>query len=287
MAILLTGGTGKTSIRLARMLQDSKIPFLLASRSASVVAPPGMPATKFDWLDPSTFANPFQHAFPNGEKISAIYLIAPEVSDPAPAMNALVDLAVEKHGVKRFVLLTGTSVEEMGYYTGPVWQHFEDIGVEYCVLRPTWFMENFSEWEQVVLIRDESKIYTACGDGKIPFISADDIAAVAFRALTDEKPQYTDYKVLGPELLSYNDIAVKFSKALGREITHVKLSAEEQERRLQKLGMSEQFAKLLTSLEVRTAGGFEEQMNDVVAQVTGRPPKKFDRWVQDNKATWE
>lgn len=55
-------------------------------------------------------------------------------------------------------------------------------------------------------IKDEGKIYTASGDGKIPFVSTTDIAAVAFRALTDEKPHNTSYFVLGPELLTYDQV---------------------------------------------------------------------------------
>ena len=140
MAILLTGGTGKTSTRIARLLQDAKIHFLLVSRKAEAGAPSGMLATKFDWLDSSTFANPFQHQFPDKERISTVYLVAPEVLDPVPAMTAFIDLAVKQHGVKRFVLLGGSSTEKGGWHVGKVWQHLDDIGVEYCVLRPTWFM---------------------------------------------------------------------------------------------------------------------------------------------------
>ncbi len=140
MAILLTGGTGKTSKHVARFLQESNIPFLLASRKGGSAAPSGVPTTRFDWLDSSTHENPFQYKFPNGERISAIYLIAPEVQDPAPLINAFVDLAVQKHGVKRFVLLSGSSLTKGGFYTGQVWQHLEDIGVDHTVLLATWFM---------------------------------------------------------------------------------------------------------------------------------------------------
>ncbi len=144
MAVLLTGGTGKTSVRLARFLQDAKIPFLLASRKVEAEAPSGMSATKFDWLDSSTFENPFQYKFPSGQSISAVYLVAPEISDPSPSITAFVDLAIEKHGVRRFVLLTGSTTEVGGVYVGKLWQHLVDLGVEYCVLRATWFMGTFS-----------------------------------------------------------------------------------------------------------------------------------------------
>ena len=99
-----------------------------------------MEATKFDWLDSSTFENPFQNKFLDGESISAVYLISPAVPDPVPSMTAFIDLAVEKHGVKRFVLLSGSTAEKGGAHVGKVWQHLVDIGVEYCVLRATWFM---------------------------------------------------------------------------------------------------------------------------------------------------
>ena len=55
-------------------------------------------------------------------------------------------------------------------------------------------------------ISQMNKIFTACGDGLIPFISADDIADVAFKALTDKESHNCDYKILGPELLTYDQV---------------------------------------------------------------------------------
>ena len=97
--------------------------------------------------------------------------------------------------------------------------------VEYVVLRPTWFMgmfrlrgktkvkqptdelqENLLEDPQLSWIKSQNKIYSATGNGKIPFIAADDIARVAFYALTNWKPQKVEYLVLGPELFSYDQV---------------------------------------------------------------------------------
>jgi len=140
MTILLTGGTGKTSKRLARLLQDANIPFILASRHADSAAPSGMPAVKFDWLDHKTFEAPFQFKLPGGEKISAVYMMVPIVNDPETSMNAFIDYAKKEHGVNRFVLVAGSTAEPGKAGVGKVWQHFLDTGVDYCVLRPTWFM---------------------------------------------------------------------------------------------------------------------------------------------------
>jgi festuclavine dehydrogenase len=67
-------------------------------------------------------------------------------------------------------------------------------------------IENFSEQRHRIPIRDFDTILSATGKGKAPFISVHDIAAVAFRALTDEVPHNMDHVILGPELLSYDDV---------------------------------------------------------------------------------
>jgi uncharacterized protein YbjT (DUF2867 family) len=230
MAIIVTGGTGKTGIRVGKLLQEANIPFVLTSRNAQASATVGMPVTRFEWGDSSTFANPFQHI---SEKISAIYLIGPRsVTDASGAVNAFIDYAVKEHGVRRFVLTGGTLLKKGGHLEiGKVWTHLDEIGVDYCVLRLTWFMgapgcqlppnsfhlgvgsknwqriENFSESFKLAPIKAENKIYTATGDGLVPFVSASDIAAVAFHLLTDEKPPAEiDYRVVGPEELTHDQV---------------------------------------------------------------------------------
>jgi len=69
-------------------------------------------------------------------------------------------------------------------------------------------LENIAEQDNhVASIRDESKIYSASGDGRIPWISADDIAAVAVQILTRADLPNTEFLILGPELLTYDDVS--------------------------------------------------------------------------------
>jgi festuclavine dehydrogenase len=58
----------------------------------------------------------------------------------------------------------------------------------------------------VYTINHLNSIFTATQDGKIPFISADDIAEVAYHALIDEKAPNCDLRILGPEILTYDDV---------------------------------------------------------------------------------
>ena len=138
MAVFLTGGTGKTATPIAHLLQDANIPFLVGSRRGEAAAPAGMVGTKFDWLDSSTFPNPFQYNFPGGQRISAIYLVLAN-ADPG-AVQTFIDYAFKTHQVKRFVFLAGATIKLGDPYYGQIWQHFLDLGVDYCILRPTWFI---------------------------------------------------------------------------------------------------------------------------------------------------
>jgi hypothetical protein len=72
------------------------------------------------------------------------------------------------------------------------------------------YVENLSKWQHLATIRKEGKIYTTCGVGKIPLVSAKDIAATAFHAFTDVKPHNTEYRILGPELLTYDQVCCFF-----------------------------------------------------------------------------
>ena len=213
MTILITGGSGTTASRLAQALASAPEPyhFLVASRSGK--SRNQFPAVVFDWKDETTYGNAFTSPQAQQSPITAVYIVAPNDLDLNTAMTPFLDFAKEK-GVKRFVLLSASSIEPGGPMMGSVHKYLLEMGVEYTVLRPTWFMENIVEhgW-RLNFIRDQDSIFSATGDGKMPFVSADDIAAVALRALTDEKAHNTDHIILGPELLSYDEVSLPITFA--------------------------------------------------------------------------
>ncbi|THZ85333.1 NAD(P)-binding protein [Aureobasidium pullulans] len=280
MAILLTGGTGKTSLHLASLLQQANIPFLLTSRRGPSAS--SLPTVKFDWNDETTWINVFTHQFPKSEKITAVYLLSGELAEPAPLLNKFIDLANNKYGVKRFVLCSGSTAEMNGPYHGKIWQKLHDEKLEYCVLRPSWFMGQ-GHFET---IKYRNTIFSACADGKIPFISAEDIATVAFHTLTDATPHNRSYRILGPELLTYDQIAEKLSTHLGKKITHIKLSPEQRIQGFKDVGLPSHMSSFLTNLETMAAEGKEAREGDDVELVTGKKPTSFDEFVQKNKQVW-
>ncbi|KAF7424782.1 hypothetical protein PC9H_010093 [Pleurotus ostreatus] len=285
MAILVTGGGGMTSKAVASQLKDAGIPFVVGSTRGTSASSPGIDAVKFDWTDESTFPIPFQHEFPDGEKITAVYIVPGPVhsADPNSAINAFVDYAMKAHGVKRFVLCGGVVLKKGGpWHLDAVWSHFKEVGAEYMVLRPTWFLENYLDWFLLPL-KNENKIYTCAGDATIAFISAEDIAALAIRGLTSEKPFNCDFTVHGPELVTHDQLAETFSKILGRKIEHVKLTEEKRAAILTEAGFPPTFAKFGAYLE---ANIWDTEIDDATARAAGKKLMTCDEFIEKHKSVW-
>ncbi|KAI1303363.1 NAD(P)-binding protein [Xylaria venustula] len=280
MSILLTGGSGKTAPRVAALLAADKKPFLLGSRHGPGAGLNDYLTIKFDLSDELTWTKLFENT-----QIKAVYMMEPRISEPWVPMNKFIDFA-KKQGVNRFVLCAGTSATIGKDGMGRVWEHLINSGADYCVLRPSWFMENLIESGLAFTVGKLNKIFTAAQDGKIPFVSADDIAEVAYHALTDDKSYNCDLRIIGPENLTYDQIAETLSKVLGRKIEHVKLDEAGRIDGLVQAGLSDYFARFITRLEVLASQDFEKGTSDAVERVTGHPAKSLETFAEENKAVW-
>eukprot|EP00903_Cladosiphon_okamuranus_P001951 g1949.t1 len=250
--ILVTGGTGKTGSRVAEQLRETWGEPRIATRNPSAET-----HVRFDWSDASTFAKAF-------ENVGAIYLVAPtDTVETLAAMLPGLEAALAA-GVKRFVLLSASSLEEGGPMMGAVHAWLRNNAPEWVVLRPTWFMQNFSELHHRGPIRDESAIYTATGDGRIGFIDAADIAACAAAVLVAVEVENTDYILTGPEAISYDDVAEALSKQLGRRVHHNRLTVEGLAARHCEHGLTEDYARTLAAMDGAIAGGSEDRVTDTV-----------------------
>lgn len=308
MTILVTGSTGKTSGPLAALLYSlSPQPhFLVATRkapSSGHVSLPALthprsipassaPAVNFDWLDDATWSAPFKAA-PAIDPITAIWMVAPPTStDPVPGMTAFTEFAIAR-GVKRFVLLSATPWKEGGHFIGGFQQYLRQRGaegaLEWASLRPTWFMQNFSEQAFYVdPLKRSSKVSTATGEGKLPWVDTGDIANVAMWALTTPEAPNRELIVVGPELLTYGDCAEILSKALGRRVVHEHLSREERrDAWADKAGLPGAYAEIMADMDVMIKEGGEEGWGKgVLEEVTGVRPRRFADYVRENRDVW-
>lgn len=272
--ILVTGGTGKTGRYVVEHLQNKGLTPRIATRS-----PIGENTVRFDWSDPTCFEQAF-------ETIESIYLVAPtDTFDSIGAMKDALNATLDA-GIKRFVLLSASSLEEGGPMMGAVHAWLRANVQEWAVLRPSWFMQNLTEGQHCEPIKKESIIYSATKDGRMGFIAAQDIANCAATLLTTSEIENTDYVITGPEALSYDLVAETLSSHLGRTIIHKHLLPEEVVKRYQNLGFSDDYANGLSAMDVAISNGSEDHVTNNVRIITGVTPMSINAFVQSNIDFW-
>ncbi|MFF9039062.1 NAD(P)H-binding protein [Streptomyces sp. NPDC014892] len=272
---LVVGATGTTGSRVTAQLIAAGHRVRAASRHGTPV--PGAEPTRFDWYEPASHGTALAG-------VDRLYLVPP-VGDPDPATVMLPFLQrARATGVGRAVLLSSSAIPEGGPAVGVVHGALPGLFDEWAVLRPSWFMQNFTGTHAHALdIRDTGTIATAAGMGRVGFVDAEDIAAVAVHALTDVRSPDSDLILTGPQALSHDEVAAIVGEVTGRPVVHRHLTHEQQCDRLAPL-VGREFAEMLADMDRAIAEGAEDRTTDVVRRVTGREPHSF-RAVVAREAT--
>jgi uncharacterized protein YbjT (DUF2867 family) len=262
--VLVLGASGTTGRRVAAVLTARGVPVRSATRTPTS---PG--EVRFEWVDRTTHTSALDGAV-------SVYLVAPPgEADPAPLVGPFLEEA-RRRGVRRVVQLSSSALPEGAPGLGEVHRLVRSTMPEWAVLRPSWFMQNFTGDHLVAQGVRDGEIVTATGDGRVAFIDADDIAAVAAHALTDPVAHNTEHILTGPRALGYDEAATVVARHLGRPVQHRSVSAEEHAGYVAASGIPLEFARILSALDVDIAGGAEDRVTRTVEDVTGRPARTFE-----------
>ncbi|WP_312472705.1 NAD(P)H-binding protein, partial [Brucella sp.] len=246
---LVIGATGKTGRRVAEKLREKGLSVRAVSRSTEIA---------FDWNSQSSWAAAL-------EGVTRAYVTyQPDLALPGAvdAIRAFL-MAAKTAGVKHVVLLSGRGEEE----AEAAEQVLQTSGLDWTVLRASWFMQNFSE----NFMRDEllsGSLTLPVGQTKEPFIDADDIADVAVAALTQSSHRNRLYELTGPELLSFNGAVSELASATGRELSFYSVSFADYEVALREQALPEDviallrylFTELFDGRNAKVAKGVEEAL---------------------------
>jgi uncharacterized protein YbjT (DUF2867 family) len=263
--ILVLGATGKTGRRVVERLQARGVEVRAGSRSSQ---PP------FHWEDASTWA-------PALEGVSAVYVsYFPDLAVPgAPeAVGALAEQA-QRGGVQRVVLLSGRGEEEA--------QRSEQVvaaaGIDWTVVRCSWFNQNFSEGYMLDPILG-GELALPAGDVAEPFVDAEDIADVAVAALTEDGHTGEIYELTGPRLLTFAEAVAEIGRATGRELRYVQVSMDEYAAAAAEQDIPDDVAWLIRYLFSEVLDGRNANLADGVQRALGREPRDFADFAREAAA---
>ena len=271
--VLITGGTGNTGRALSEALRD-RVEIKVASRNPEAGNDEHV---YFDWYDPETHAAALAG-------VDRVYLVPPiGAIDPMPAAGPFLEKA-KAAGVRRVVML-GSSMKL------PDAPGMDELYAavrrmpEFAVLRPSWFMQNFAN-QHAPSINELGEISAASGAGRIGWVDAGDIAAVAAAVLLDPSPVRAEHTLTGPQTLNYAEAVAVISEVTGRSIRFVDISVEELADRLIKFGVPAEFAPSLAAMDADIGAGLEDRTTSAVEDLTGRPPRSFRDFARAHRNVW-
>ena len=264
--VLVLTASGKTGRRVADRLEARGVPIRRGSRSAEI---------PFDWNDPATWG-------PALDGVRAAYVVyTPDLAVPAapPAIRDFTRLAA-RSGVKKLVLLSGRGEEEAQRCE----QIVQDSGLDWTIVRASWFNQNFSEGAFLDLVVG-GEVALPAGGVPEPFIDADDIADVVVAALTQDGRAGQVYEVTGPRLLTFAEAVSEIAEAAGRPIRYVQIPHESFVEGLTQAKVPADLIALLTYLFTTVLDGRNAYLTDGVRRAIGRAPRDFREYAREVAAT--
>jgi uncharacterized protein YbjT (DUF2867 family) len=109
-----------------------------------------------------------------------------------------------------------------------VLEHLRASGVPYVVLQPTAYMENFlGPWTAPEVAAKGVYAYPTPNAVKMQWVATEDVALYVVEAMKNPGVANLELKVSGPERLNGEEVAERFGRALGREVTFRAMPPEE------------------------------------------------------------
>ncbi|WP_194892995.1 NAD(P)H-binding protein [Catenulispora pinisilvae] len=193
--------------------------------------------------------------------------------------------AFERHGVRRVVgvsaLGRGTDVaDRAGHVTATL--AMDDLiagsGVAYRALTMPSFMDNLL-WQAASIKNGGTFFEPIDADRELPSVATRDIAAAAARLLLDQTWNgVAEQPVLGPEDLSYNDMARIISEVLETPVRYQQIPFETFTANLTGRGMSQAVAQAMTDMMAAKNAGLD---NAAIRTPLTSTPTSFRQWCQD------
>jgi uncharacterized protein YbjT (DUF2867 family) len=210
---------------------------------------------------------------------------APSVDAAFAGFTQCAAEAFRRHGVGRVVgvsmLGRGTPwAAQAGFVTGSL--AMDDLiaasGVAYRALANPYFMED--TLRQAESIKNQGVFfYPIAGDRKLPTVATRDIAAAASRLLRDARwSGVGEVPLLGPEDLSYDDMAEIMSQELGKDVRFQQITFEAYKDRFIRLGMSDAMAQGYTDMAWAKNEGLD---NGVQRTPQNSTPTSFRQWCEE------
>jgi uncharacterized protein YbjT (DUF2867 family) len=282
--ILLTGVTGKTGGETARQLlaKGARCRVLVRNEAkAAELKAAGVELVVGDIADAGTLRRAL-------EGVEKALLIMPNGRTQQASETQFTDLAVAA-GLKHLVKMS--SMEAVAHAKTPIpqahWaveEHIRASGLPWTMIKPNFFMQNLLT--SANSIRQQRRFSLPMGNGTTGMADVRDIGAVCAEVLTGKGHAGKSYEITGPEVLTFHDVAERFSEVLGEKVEYVPMPIEQFRERMKNVlepwhlnAVSELFR------EIDEIG--LDHTTDTFRKLMGREPVSLRQFIRDNLALFK
>jgi len=220
------------------------------------------------------------------ENVTKAFLMAPPGHSDQHALLSPQIREAKAAGLKRVVMLSAPGAgdkNETPFRKAEI--ELEKSGLDYAILRPNWFMQNFTSY-WLNDIRKERKIFLPVGSARASFIDTRDIGAAAAALLTSARDRSGILELTGPVALNHSEIADEISEATRKPVRFVDIPPSAFESRLLGFGVPDSTVDYLSHILAQLKEGHRAPVTFTFEEVVGRKPRYFSEFARDHRKHW-
>lgn len=282
--ILVTGATGKTGSRVLAQLCASGVPVRALVRTAvqAESLPAGAEAAVGCFEDPVSL-----DAAVSG--CSAVYLVSPAGPEQRRQEGSVIE-AVQRSGTGAQIVKLGAlgigdpEGGRIAVQHGRIRDDLAASGLPWTVIAPCQLFHNLFLYAAPVF--SQGVLPVSAGAARIPWVDADDVAAVVVAALTRPGHAGRTYAVTGAEALHHDQVAELLAGVAGHPVHYVDIPPDAAIGAMVAAGVPEWVAAGVVEWN-GYYGAHPGSPTGVVAELTGRRPTTMAEFLAATAPQWE
>ncbi|HEY2174416.1 MAG TPA: SDR family oxidoreductase [Mycobacteriales bacterium] len=275
-SIAVTGATGALGGRVAARLAAAGVEQRLVVRDAArAPSLPGADVAQASYEDTEAMRRAMAG-------VETVFLVpVGEMQGRVRVHTAAVD-AIVAAGVRRIVYASflraapdATFTFARDHYATE--QHIRGTGAEFTFLRESLYLDLAPTW-----VGSDGVIRGPAHDGRVAWVSRDDIADVAAAVLTTSGHEGQTYDVTGPVSISMAELADELAKFSGRPVRFEDETLEQARASRASSGAPDWAIEGWVTSYAAVGTGELDVVSDTVATLAGHPPQTLAEFLHDH-----
>jgi uncharacterized protein YbjT (DUF2867 family) len=278
--IALTGVTGAVGGRVARLLSERGLPLRFIARDPAKCPPIDADVRQASYDDTTAMTDALRGAG------SLMFVSGREDKDRLDHHRSVVEAAagagVGKIVYTSFIGAAPDSTFTLGRQHHATEQMILDTGIPHVFLRNNLYTDFVPYFAG-----EDGVIRGPAGDGRLGWVTRDDIAESAATVLTTSEHDGTTFDMTGPESIDLYETAERYGRFIGREMTYHPETVDEAFASRASYGAPDWEVEGWVTSYLAIANGEMDVVSDAVETLTGHPAQSLEDFLTAHPESYQ